>query len=376
MKSFLWDRSYHTGLETVDVQHHRFVHLINRVGASLSEAPDGGAMVQATFAELADYAQFHFSDEEELMLKARLDLRHVERHCENHRRFAEQLAGMWSSRKSLADPAEVLHGFMAGWLGYHILAEDQSMARQLARIEAGESPAKAYEFEETARDNVAAALVAALDGLYQALSQHITALGAANLDLERTVLERTAQLTNTNEALVQANARLERISLIDGLLGIANRRMFDSTLEKEWRRAAREKKPLALLMIDVDHFKTYNDTYGHQAGDLCLQTIAKRCASAVNRAADLAARYGGEELAVILPNTELEGAERLARNILSQVAQLRLPHRSSRVADHLTVSIGVAAMVPREDVGAGDLITAADRALYAAKTGGRNRVSA
>jgi diguanylate cyclase (GGDEF)-like protein len=163
-------------------------------------------------------------------------------------------------------------------------------------------------------------------------------------------------------------------SYVDGLSGIANRRYFDVALERELRRAQRMKGPLALLMVDIDSFKAYNDHFGHQQGDTCLITVAQALASKLKRPADVAARYGGEEFAAILPDTSLEQAARHADAIRDHVAGLALAHAPSAHWPMVTLSIGVAAFDPVHLNSPAAIIAAADKALYAAKHGGRNRV--
>jgi len=158
------------------------------------------------------------------------------------------------------------------------------------------------------------------------------------------------------------------------LLRIANRKYFDSRLNDEWNRAIREQYPIGLLMIDVDFFKNYNDHYGHLAGDACLQAIARAASVKMVRAIDLLARFGGEEFVVMLPNTDLEGAHKVALSICEAVSRLQIPHAASSVADHVTVSVGVASILPDRQSTAAEAVAAADRALYAAKQQGRNRV--
>jgi diguanylate cyclase (GGDEF)-like protein len=184
------------------------------------------------------------------------------------------------------------------------------------------------------------------------------------------------ELKRNEEALLHLNHQLKVLSTSDGLLGIANRRYFDVRLDEEWKRAIREEKSLALLMIDVDNFKHYNDTYGHQAGDGCLQAVSQAAQSALKRPSDLLARYGGEELAVILPNTDLAGAVSVAQAVQRSLVERHIPHDGLPTRDLLTVSIGAAMMRPHEKTNPDMLIAAADRALYAAKETGRDRVVA
>ena len=176
--------------------------------------------------------------------------------------------------------------------------------------------------------------------------------------------------------LEQANRRLARLSMSDGLTGIANRRCFDAQLALEWERMAGERAPLALLLVDADCFKPLNDALGHLHGDECLRALAQLCASVADPAVDVVARYGGEEIALLLPRRDLRQARRLAERVRRGVEGAAMPHPASPVSPVVTVSVGAGAARPRTSLAAEHLIAAADRALYAAKAGGRNRVAA
>lgn len=173
-----------------------------------------------------------------------------------------------------------------------------------------------------------------------------------------------------------AQMALQSLAVKDGLTGLANRRSFDEKLEAEWLHNQREGTSMAVLLVDVDHFKLYNDTYGHQKGDSCLKAVAGAIDAQVFRPTDLAARYGGEEFAVIMPNTDLEGALHVAERIRTAVHALHLPHEASTTSDRVTLSVGAAALVPNDQRRVEDLVAAADGALYRAKHQGRNRVVA
>nr|WP_320011844.1 diguanylate cyclase [uncultured Desulfobulbus sp.] len=180
----------------------------------------------------------------------------------------------------------------------------------------------------------------------------------------------------TNE-LQLANEQLILLTVQDGLTSIANRRMFDSYLNKEWRRAQREQTPLSLVLLDVDFFKRYNDTYGHQQGDRCLIAIAETMQKHIRRPADLAARYGGEEFALILPITENQGAYKLAEGLRQGVQALQIEHRASEVSAYVSISLGVSTIIPQakeEKFSLHGLIEQADQHLYQAKQRGRNCV--
>ena len=181
-------------------------------------------------------------------------------------------------------------------------------------------------------------------------------------------------LLETKERLEAANRELASLASADGLTGVANRRAFDRGLEREWRRAVRARAPLSLLLIDVDFFKAYNDRYGHAAGDSCLREIASALAVGARRAGDLVARYGGEEFGIVLPGCSDESARLLAERLREGVAGLKLPHDASEVVSYVTISVGGVTAMPRSGATAGDLIRAADEALYEAKRAGRDRV--
>ncbi len=181
-------------------------------------------------------------------------------------------------------------------------------------------------------------------------------------------------LTRSQFALREANAQLRQLSLHDALTGLPNRRQFDLTLELEWSRALRNRRPLSLLLLDVDCFKALNDLYGHQAGDDCLQRIAGALQGSLRRAGELAARYGGEEFAAILPDANPASAVSVAETMREAVLELQVLHDGSLVERFVTISIGVATVCPSPDEAPASLIAAADQALYRAKDLGRNRV--
>lgn len=180
----------------------------------------------------------------------------------------------------------------------------------------------------------------------------------------------------THVELKRKTDKLARTALLDGLTGIANRRRFDEAIEREWRRAIRSGQSLALIMIDVDFFKRFNDRYGHMAGDDCLVAVAQALDRTLGRASDLVARLGGEEFVALLPGCDVPNALQAAGRLQASVAELKIPHENSDCGSYVSLSMGVASTLPTPDTDPHSLLEAADRALYAAKAAGRNQASA
>ncbi len=187
--------------------------------------------------------------------------------------------------------------------------------------------------------------------------------------------QQTNELQQLNDKLQIANVELEHLSSVDELTQIVNRRQLNQFLAHEWERLANLGKPLSLIMCDVDHFKAYNDTYGHLAGDECLIKIANALRQATRQVSDLVARYGGEEFVVVLPSTNGSGAERVAKSILNEIKKLQIPHSSSNITGYVTISLGVATAVPDQSSSPAILLQIADKLLYQSKQQGRNTYS-
>jgi diguanylate cyclase (GGDEF)-like protein len=190
-----------------------------------------------------------------------------------------------------------------------------------------------------------------------------------NFDIARIRARNHLELKRHRDTLAQ-------LALTDGLCSIPNRRGFDETLGREWLRAARSGQTLSLMLIDIDHFKSFNDTYGHPAGDACLKRVASLISRALLRPADYVARYGGEEFACILPETAPDGARIFAETLRRTVADERIEHRFAPTNDHVTISVGLASLLPERGRDITELVELADKALYAAKRSGRNLVVA
>jgi diguanylate cyclase (GGDEF)-like protein len=263
-------------------------------------------------------------------------------------------------------------------LGEMALIESRERAATLRALD----EATVLEIPETAfRAHLAThppALLALVRVFSERARHDLESLASDNLRLQAYAaeVERTNRaLTDAQRQLEEKNRLLERLSALDTLTGIANRGRFDAVLRQEWRRAARDEACLSLVFCDIDHFKPFNDSYGHQAGDECLVRVARTIEDSLSRPADLAARYGGEEFIALLVDTDKDGARVLAERIRQRVLALGVEHRASSAGPLLSVSLGVATVVPRAASRPEDLVDLADRALYAAKQAGRNRVA-
>ena len=250
MESFRWDKHYITGLAEVDRQHRHLVDIINQFGELLTR-PDGIAFddLEKVFGELAAYAQYHFTEEESLMDQAGVDPRHQQHHRHEHDNFLQEVTRMHAG-VSPEDPdkAKRLLRFLVYWLAYHILGSDQSLARQIAAIRAGQTAADAYLTEERMQEGAVEPLLHALTGLFRQVSERNRELLRLNQTLEARVAERTSELAI-------ANRQLEEIALTDVLTGLPNRRHALRRLEQAWNDSIQERSPLACMMIDADGFQ-------------------------------------------------------------------------------------------------------------------------
>jgi len=257
------------------------------------------------------------------------------------------------------------------------ILQGASHQERLREHEDGENSSTTLAVSATCRDNSTSSLPT-LWGLL--IAHHCSGPRAwqpLEIDLLKSLATQVAiaiQQSSLFEQLEAANQKLQHLACVDGLTQVANRRRFDEYLDVEWRRLAREQKPLSLILCDLDYFKVYNDTYGHLAGDLCLQQVGRVLHQALKRPADLVARYGGEEFAVILPNTDATGAVLVAEMIREGLRALKIAHAKSLVSEYVTLSLGVASFVPTPNASPDKLIAAADEALYRAKAEGRDRL--
>jgi len=278
----------------------------------------------------------------------------------------------------------IISSLLSWEISGRIIKPMMMIAATADRIRQGDTTAKIPVF--FGKDEVSKFSLAIAD-LFTTLEQQKQLLVKFNSELEQLIQIRTEKLSSLNQqllkevnerkqaeiALQESNKELHRLTITDGLTGIANRRHFDQYLQKAWRILAREQLPLSLILADVDFFKKYNDLYGHQAGDICLQKVAQTLSQNLSRPGDLAARYGGEEFTIILPNTDIVGANHVAKILCQAIQNLQIPHAGSEISQYVSVSIGLVTLIPRLETHPRYAVKQADLMLYQAKTQGRNQ---
>jgi hemerythrin len=350
----------------VDEQHHHLVDVINHFG-ELMLRPQGSssAASEATFGELARYAQYHFREEEALMEQAKLDPRHISHHCDDHAKFLRDVTQMHDALASGSrEDASALLDYLSNWLAFHILGTDQLMASLMAARISGKSQEEAYQAYQASKDPATATLLQAMNRLFNQVSDRNRDLFELNQTLEARVAERTQELSN-------ANQQLENMAMTDVLTGLPNRRHALLVFVAEWGKAVAAGLPLACMMIDADGFKTINDNFGHDAGDEVLRQLSRTLKGAV-RGDDMVFRLGGDEFLIICSNTALEGAMQTAEKVRQAVSDLRVAAGGGVWKGSISVGVSVRT---KHMKGMEELLKAADESVYVAKRNGRNCVA-
>ena len=351
-------------------------------------------LLDSAFVKLRDYTKMKVLNEKGMSTAAKDILLRANEAANGQRASISALLLVIMISMLSASLLLISIGFLFGRRFIHKLTSSLSQLMQMSRrISHGDYsqhslPPSSDEFGELATSFNEMALtvenqIHALRESEQKVSQRTTELEAANKSLAQSkaatealnaLLE--AKVGERTQALEEANIKLSELTVTDALTGLSNRRRFDQVITEEWMRASRTGKSLAILMIDVDHFKAYNDHYGHQAGDECLRKVAGVLQANARRASDLVARYGGEEFVVVAGDLDIQAAKELAETLRSSVEVLGMSHQFSPVASVVTISIGVSVTTPDANMSPESLLRMADAAMYCAKDGGRNRVAA
>lgn len=359
MDLFVWDRGFSTGLQAMDDQHRALIDIFNelhRTQFDVSYPADKRELaMRRAFDRLMAYARAQFANEEALMADKGVDEHHQFVHRRQHEQFIRNLREMWNDRETLPDLNARMMGFLASWIGLHVLGVDPAMVRQIQQIEAGVPSTESYEREASVSDKGLRAILNMVGRLYHDLA----AQNHAQAD--------------TQAALSSLSERLEIHARFDELLQVANRRYFDQRLNEEVARAFRGEEPVSLLTVDLDFFPNYGNQLGLPAADACLQAVTQAVAGAMKRTTDLVARHGVHRLVVMMPETDRHGAAQAAHRVVESIAALQLPHPDSQIAPVVTASVGVAGWVPRSRDDAALLVSESEAACALAHDAGGNR---
>ena len=359
MQPFYWNDYYLTGIQLIDEQHHHLVNLINRFGEQIANNDYSEHDLAKLFDELQDYAIYHFTEEEQLMVSSHVDPRHVSIHKKVHQSFLTEVTVMYEEiSTNMETRPEELFDFLVNWLAFHILGEDKNLSRQLSAISSGDDPAVAFDQFQIDKDKSKEPLLVALHSLFEQLSVRNAKLRELNQNLEEKVVERTKKLA-------EANQQLEHIAYIDVLTTLPNRRSTMNYLQSCWESG----EDLSVLMMDADHFKEVNDKFGHDQGDKVLIELS-RCLEDALRNDDFVGRLGGDEFLVI-GHANQSGATQLAEKVLSQVNRLTVSVADGEAAWKGSISIGYATRMADTD-STDSLIKLADKSVYLAKQAGKN----
>lgn len=360
---FPWNENFETGIAIIDEQHRELVDLLNQLSNTLvsGDTPE----LERTFDKLAAYAKLHFDTEEEVWTPYFGDDPWLKDHQENHAAFIPSVNELKQEQvnKPLREVVEHIIKFLIRWLAFHIIDNDRRMAVVVRNMESGHSLDEAKDISEEQMEGATRVLIDTVLNMYDGLSSR-------TLELMRERVERR----KAEEQLRLVNRDLEILAITDQLTGLFNRRYFDEVFRHELGRAKRERRNLTFIMVDIDFFKLLNDHYGHLQGDAALKKLGNRLSELCRRPGDYAFRLGGEEFGLIITDQSSEHGKEFAEKIRAAIEALSIPNEPSKIADHLTVSIGVVSKVPQSADTTDSYIGHADRRLYRAKELGRNRV--
>ncbi len=361
---FPWSKNFETGHPDIDNQHKVLVKLLNKLASTLTH--DEPICIQDTFEELTAYAAFHFEFEEAVWHEYFNDDNWLTSHQIRHSSFLPKVLELKEKGEgeALQDIVEDIVKFLIRWLAFHIIDDDKRLAIAIYEMDKGASLEDAKMIAERKMSGSMKMLVEAVMDMYDGLS-------SGTLDLLR---ERNARI-KVEEELRATNKRLEILSVTDQLTGLYNRRHFEQVFRDELKRGRRNNASLNLIMLDLDHFKSLNDRYGHSVGDQALSSVGDCLQSVCKRPSDFAFRIGGEEFAVIAVAENPQSGALLSERIRSGVEALNIPNLNSSSGSVLTVSLGAVTINPSEYIGSLDnYMKIVDERLYKAKAHGRNCV--
>ncbi len=360
---FPWNDNFNTGHVVIDEQHRKLVQLLNKLATTLVE--EEFSVVNEAFNELADYANMHFDEEEAIWLQFFSDDSWFSSHQLSHASFLPKVIELkeQEASKPLSDVVEQIIKFLIRWLAFHIIDNDKRMAMVVEAMESGASIEEAKIFADKKMSGSMRVLIETVLTMYDGLSSR-------TLELLR---ERRAR-TKAEEQLKEVNKKLEELSITDQLTGLHNRRYLESVFENESRRALRNQSLLTYYLIDIDFFKSFNDNFGHLAGDSTLKQVADRLKEVCRRPSDFVFRIGGEEFSILSTNRAMDEAAMFGEIIRKSIEGLKILHEHSEVSKYVTVSVGGVCKIPSPEGTLDEYVEIADKRLYQAKSSGRNKM--
>lgn len=360
---FPWNKNFETGIHEIDSQHKKLVLLLNKLARSLVYEEE--LKIDLALADLADYATYHFSAEEMVWLKYFGEDSWVSSHKTQHNEFMPNILKIKKNypTKQLHEAVEDIVKFLIRWLAFHILEEDKRFAMVVTELERGGKfqPSKT-KIEKEMKGSMKV-LIETILTMYDGLSSNA-------IEMMR---ERKARI-RAEEELIKVNKKLEELSITDSLTGLFNRRFLNRVFKKELKRAKRESGTLTYILLDIDKFKSFNDTYGHPKGDRAIIQVAEALVHLCRRPTDHAFRLGGEEFVVLTTGMTFEQSWKYCDQIRKKIEDLNIPHCHSEFNMVLTASIGFICRSPGSNDSIDDFFNAADERLYKAKERGKNRI--
>lgn len=359
---FPWNENFETGIEEIDNQHKSIVILLNKLAYSLTK--DEISEVEGIFKELSEYANFHFKYEEKIWQEYINDKRLIDLHKDKHISFlpiVEELREK-NKNKNRHEQVEEIVLFLIRWLAFHIVDDDKRMALIIKSLKEGKELSEAIYITDEIMSGSLKKLIEAILSMYDDLS-----IKAINL-----IRERTARI-KAEEELIEINERLRELSITDQLTKLYNRRYFDEVLDRELAKARRYKTHIGLILIDIDHFKNLNDTYGHSYGDTALINVANCFRKTCKRPNDFVFRIGGEEFVILITNEDNQNILSLCKILQNNIKELQIDN-PNEVSNYLTLSGGIYSGIPSFEETKDSILKFADEKLYKAKKDGRNRI--
>lgn len=359
---FPWNSNLETGITEIDEQHKKLVVLINKLANDLTR--EEIHPIEETINELADYANYHFESEEKIWDENISDTQILQSHKSTHNSFLPKVLELTqnNSDKSYHQRIEEVLLFLIRWLAFHIIDGDKKLALIIKFMNEGQNQKDAMVSTEHIMND-------SMKGLIEIILSMFDNVSSKAIEL---VKEKRGRIKAEN-ALKALNEELINLSITDALTGLYNRRHFDEIFESELNRAKRNKHNIGLILLDIDHFKKLNDTYGHVKGDKALKGVASAIKKVTKRSSEFAFRVGGEEFCILTTNENIDEMLTLADRLTQEIRGLKIENKNSDASEFLTVSGGIVSLLPNVEDTKDNIYKLADDRLYKVKESGRNK---